>query len=118
MNHFSTTLLKVLCVTVIISALTACKITSDQTGDVYGHQQRDLREECLRALKWQRQQNIDGLYDDNASEGDRLVSAIVLSNTSEADERLKCESLGQRGYIVEGVPQKPPSKKQNITGER
>jgi hypothetical protein len=116
MNHFPK-VTKALLVTAFISALTACKITPNHTNDVYGNQKNNLREECLRNLKWRQQQNLNGLFDDDASDGDRLVSAIIFSNTNEAEERLKCESLGRRNYSLEGVPEKPKSKKQNIVGE-
>jgi hypothetical protein len=113
MFHPPSAFLKTNLMLAVLSTLTACISITDQPTDTYRHQQRDLREECLRALKWRQQQSLDGLFDDDASEGDRLVSAIVYSNTNNAEERLKCESLGLH-YELEAVPEKPRSKKNNI----
>ena len=102
---------KLLAIVTFIPVLTACKVTTDDQGVIYGQQDHGPVESCLRNLKWQRQQNVIDVVDKDASEGDRLVSAIILSNTNEAEERLKCESLS-RPYKLEAVPEKPKSKTQ------
>ena len=92
--------------------LTACKTTiRNDSSEIYNPQKRDLRDECLQALKWEQQRSLDDLVDKDNSEGDRAVSAIIYANTNDSFDQLECETRASGKSKLFAVPEKPKPKK-------